>query len=304
MNSVRKFLNAQENVKAYKTELKQQISYAVVARERKWQADLIDMQKFANQNDGVTFLLTIIDIFTKYAFVIPLANKSSMTVSKAFFDLFSNMEEARYSLPLFLQTDNGPEFISKPLKKICHWFNVNQLFSFPYHPLGYIERFNRTLKQKIYNWMISNQRFYGHYISYLPQLVNNYNHSIHSTIKNMPYIAHFCSLNQLRCRKLQQSIYDNMKAKKKKTPSIPNPFKIGDLVHVLSYFNPYIPNKEQYHIKINFNKVKTPKWTTDVFKIIKVTNDDLNPRVIRYTLKDKFGFIFDRKFYHHELQPI
>ena len=114
LNSVRKFLNAQENVRV-KTELKQQVSYAVVARERKWQADLIDMQKF----DGVTFLLTIIDIFTKYAIVIPLSNKSSITVSKAFFDLFSNMEESHYSLPLFLQTDNGPEFISKPLKKIC-----------------------------------------------------------------------------------------------------------------------------------------------------------------------------------------
>ena len=86
LNSVRKFLNAQENVRV-KTELKQQVSYAVVGRERKWQADLIDMQKFANQNDGVTFLLTIIDIFTKYAIVIPLTNKSSMTVSKAFFDL-------------------------------------------------------------------------------------------------------------------------------------------------------------------------------------------------------------------------
>ena len=87
LNSVRKFLNAQENVKAFqrvKTELTQQVSYAVVGRERKWQADLIDMQKFANQNDGVTFLLTIIDIFTKYAIVIPLVNKSSMTVRSIF----------------------------------------------------------------------------------------------------------------------------------------------------------------------------------------------------------------------------
>jgi hypothetical protein len=49
----------------------------VVGRLVKWQMDLVDMQKYSSENDGVRYLLTIVDVFSKYAHVIPLKDKTS-----------------------------------------------------------------------------------------------------------------------------------------------------------------------------------------------------------------------------------
>ena len=42
-------------------------------------ADLVEMQKFAKLNKGYRYLLTCIDIFSKYSWVIPLKDKKGFT---------------------------------------------------------------------------------------------------------------------------------------------------------------------------------------------------------------------------------
>ena len=46
------------------------------------------MRAFSKHNEGVTFLLLVIDIFSKYGWVIPLKNKEGKTVAKAFKTIF------------------------------------------------------------------------------------------------------------------------------------------------------------------------------------------------------------------------
>ena len=41
-----------------------------------WAADLIDMQAFSNDNNGIKYLLTVIDIFSKFVWIIPLKRKT------------------------------------------------------------------------------------------------------------------------------------------------------------------------------------------------------------------------------------
>ena len=41
-----------------------------------WQADLADMQAFASENNGIKYLLTCIDVFSKFAWVVPIKDKS------------------------------------------------------------------------------------------------------------------------------------------------------------------------------------------------------------------------------------
>ena len=72
-----------------------------------WQTDLVDMQSLSNYNDGVKFLLTCIDTFSKYAWVRPLKNKSGQSVTEAF-KLILNEE-----IPLMLQNDKGTEYKKK-----------------------------------------------------------------------------------------------------------------------------------------------------------------------------------------------
>ncbi len=77
-----------------------------------FQADLVDMSAYASQNRGFHFLLTVIDTFSKYAWVVALKNKSGQSVMKAMSTVF---KEGR--IPRNLQTDDGTDFYNKDMKK-------------------------------------------------------------------------------------------------------------------------------------------------------------------------------------------
>jgi transposase InsO family protein len=49
-----------------------------------WSADLVDMSKFAKENKGYKWILTVIDVLSKYAWAVPLKNKKAETVLMAF----------------------------------------------------------------------------------------------------------------------------------------------------------------------------------------------------------------------------
>ena len=67
-----------------------------------WQADLADVALIAKQNDGYRFILTVIDIFSRYAWARPLKTKSGVEVADAFRDIF---QEGR--IPKRIQIRNG-----------------------------------------------------------------------------------------------------------------------------------------------------------------------------------------------------
>ena len=64
---------------------------------QQWQADLVDMSRLKNVNDGTTFILTVIDVFSKLAWCVPLKNKSAASLVG----------------PNTLQTDKGTEFLNR-----------------------------------------------------------------------------------------------------------------------------------------------------------------------------------------------
>ena len=49
-----------------------------------WQIDLVDMKKFSRINKGIKYLLTSIDVFSKYAWVVPIKSKEGKTSLLAF----------------------------------------------------------------------------------------------------------------------------------------------------------------------------------------------------------------------------
>jgi Integrase core domain len=76
-----------------------------------WEADLVDMQEFSNQNSKYRYILTVIDVFSKFAWVQPLINKTSGTIINAFNLIF---KEGRK--PKFIRTDQGTEFKNQYFK--------------------------------------------------------------------------------------------------------------------------------------------------------------------------------------------
>ena len=57
--------------------------------DQQWEADLVDMKEFAKENDNNTFILTVIDSFSKFAFVEPLKQKTAQNVLLAFKKIFT-----------------------------------------------------------------------------------------------------------------------------------------------------------------------------------------------------------------------
>ena len=81
-------------------------------------ADLVEMQKFANLNKGYRYLLTCIDIFSKFAWVIPLKDKKGINVKNALEKIFIERK------PKFLWTDKGKEFYNKQVQDLLNENNI------------------------------------------------------------------------------------------------------------------------------------------------------------------------------------
>lgn len=86
-----------------------------------WLADLVEMIPYADENLNFKYLLTVIDCFSKKAFVKPIKNKTGDAVARAMEKIF--VDENRH--PRFLQTDQGREFFNKPFKTLVKKFNIH-----------------------------------------------------------------------------------------------------------------------------------------------------------------------------------
>jgi len=86
------------------------------------QMDLVDLLSFAEHNDGYSYILTMVDVFSRYVWVIPLKDKEGSTINKKLVRHFS-----MFGPPMELQSDNGSEFITRVLKKTCETLKVSFL---------------------------------------------------------------------------------------------------------------------------------------------------------------------------------
>ena len=170
-------------------------------------ADLVEMQKFAKLNKGYRYLLTCIDIFSKFAWVISLKDKRGITIKNALEKIFKERK------PKFLWTDRGTEFYNKQVQDLLNENNI-KLYSTNNSEIksSVIERFNRTFKNMMYKkfTQYNNTIFYN----ILDELVNNYNNKYHSTIKMTPIEG---------SKKINEKNIYNFEITKK-----PGKFKIGD----------------------------------------------------------------------------
>ena len=90
---------------------------------QQWQADLVDMSRLKAANDGTTFLLTVIDVFSKRAWRIPLKSKSAASLVAAFRQLLNDVNNN--NRPTTLQTDKGSEFLNRPLQRLLKEYDVH-----------------------------------------------------------------------------------------------------------------------------------------------------------------------------------
>lgn len=152
----------------------------VYYKRYQFQIDLIETAHLAESNDNFKYLLTVIDIFTRHAFVEPMKNKTASEFLKAFKEI---MKRAK-TFPKKILADRGSEIKNKLFKNYCKENNVDLLHSDNFIHAPFIERFNRTLKSLMYKYMTANDT--DRFIDVLQLLVKTYNTRKHRMIGMTP----------------------------------------------------------------------------------------------------------------------
>ena len=125
--------------------------YVVHDIDEQWQADLADVCLLARRNRGYHFILTVIDLFSRYAWARPLKSKRGSEVASAFKSIF---REGR--IPQRIQTDQGKEFENQHVRRLFAKHNI-ELFSVKSaYKAAVVERFNRTLKTRPWRHLPAN----------------------------------------------------------------------------------------------------------------------------------------------------
>ena len=228
-----------------------------------WGADFADMQLLSKFNKGIKYLLCVIDLFSKYAFVIPLKDKKGFSIANAFQSILDKSKRK----PNKIWVDKGSEFYNASFKK---WLQDNKIIMYSANNEGksvVAERFIRTLKSKLYKYMTSISK--NVYIDKLNAIVNKYNNTYHTMIKMKPIDAK-----------------DNTYINTSKKINYKNPkFKVGDYVRISKYKN-------------IFAKAYMLNWSEEVFVVDKIKS--IVPWT--YVINDLNGEEITGTFYENELQ--
>jgi len=94
-------------------------------------------------SEGYRYILTTIDMCTRFLEAVPLKDISASTVAEALLEIFS-----RVGLPYKIHSDRGSQFMSEMICEVYRLLDVKQSTTTPYHAMGngVIENFNKTIK--------------------------------------------------------------------------------------------------------------------------------------------------------------
>ena len=210
-----------------------------------WRVDLADAKLLSKQN--IKYLLCVIDLFSKYAFVVPLKDKKGFSVTNAFNKIIKQSGRK----PSKIWIDQGSEFYNHVFKRFLSNNNIIMYSTYNEGKSVVVERFIRTLKNKLYKHMTATGK--NVYYVVLDDVVNEYNNTKHSTIK----------------MKLIDVGDDNKRVYIDEHNEKDSRFKISERVRISK-------------LKNIFAKGYTPNWSKEIFIVDKI--NDTVPYT--YNLKD------------------
>jgi hypothetical protein len=230
---------------------------------------LCDVTNIKKHNDGYTFLLTCIDCFNRYAWVKPIKNKSGLEIVRVFREIFKESVCKR------LQTDKGKEFLNKHVNKLLEKHNIELWTTNSEMKAALVERFNRTMKTRMYKYFTANNT--RRYADILDDLVLGYNNTTHSSIGMAP--SNVTHRHEVAIRQKLYGFNRNVKNYK---------YEVNDHVRISK-------------ARRTFKKGYLTNWTEEVFTIDSRHGDGSEPV---YRIKDLNGEVIEGKFYEKELQKI
>jgi|SRR5277367_1299665 len=236
-----------------------------------WGADLADMSKYANENDGYRYILVTIDVVSKFVNAVPIKRKTTEQMISAFEKIFD-----KGRIPTKIHTDLGLEFVSHKMSAFFKEYDVITYSTFNFSIKSSVaERALKTLKNIMHKMFTytGNHR----YVENLPKIVSAYNDNYHSSIKMTP--------NEASKPKNAKKVYGNLYPPQQ--PIKASDLEVNDHVRILRTMQ-------------TFDKGYEKKWTEEIFTIYRVYPTP----IIVYGLKDLNGEKIVGKFYRQEVQKV
>ena len=222
------------------------------------------MQAFSKFNRGIKYLLTVIDVFSKYRYLVPLKHKTGKSVASALKTIFKERQ------PEKMWVDKSKEFYNKDVKELIELYSTENE-----EKSSVVERWIRTMKERMWKYFTDNNT--NHYVDILPDLVKDYNNTRHSSIKMTPVDA--------SKKKNELTVWRNLYPDHLEICDIKPKFSVGDKVRI---------SKK----KKTFEKGYTTRWTEEIFTIVEVKHTS----PVTYKIADLNGEEIKGSFYEPELQ--
>ena len=244
-------------------------SYKTSGLNELWQMDLLEMIPFARINKGYKYILTCIDVFSRYARALPLKSKKGEDVAQAVNKMFKEVK------PRAVQTDLGKEFYNSQVKKVFKANSVKLYSVYSQFKAALVERFNRTLREKLTKLAthLGNKVWYKS----LNALIESYNASPHSAIFKWKPVD---------VTPKTESLLWELKNESRDTKKTSATIKLHDYVR--------ISRTKGTFQKRNFDQ----NWSDEVFRVVGI---DTSQMPIMYILEDHGGQVIQGKFYKQEL---
>jgi Integrase core domain len=208
-----------------------------------WQMDLLDVTNYGKQNSGYNWILTLLDVYSRYAMLFPLKKKSEVPT-----DLSKLLQVTR---PENITSDNDTVFKSHETQNILKKYGIKHYFAAKgdHRVLGLIDRFHRTFRRKMILYMASNHTL--RWIDALDELIKDYNETPHMTLRKNDSLV---SPEQVYLGKVKPRYWYQYNLVK--FDNIPN---LDDYVRILLELG-------------HFDKrTTTQRWSTEVYQVIGIT---------------------------------
>lgn len=252
-----------------------------------FEMDLLSLAKFQDSNDGHTFVLAVIDVFSRHAWFRALKNKTPKSVIVELKDIFS---EGR--IPRRMRSDRGSEFTAAETKNYFKSIGVHQMFTSNEKQANYVERLIKTLKSRIMRYLRHNKT--DRYVDVLQDFADSYNNTSHRSINMKP-----SDVNSSNEKMLWWKLYKPKRpyTGRKNRPKIQKfKLKTGDLVRI-SY------------VRKSFQREYDNRWSGEIFKVVgrvhrNVRGNGNGNYPPLYKLTDYAGEEVTGTFYEFELQKV
>jgi transposase InsO family protein len=239
-----------------------------------FEADLIDMTNYSKYNRPYNYILTVIDVFSRFAWTKILKSKSGDDVTNAFAEI---LDEGRVCS--ILRTDQGREFLNKKFTDMLKHHKIEHRIAYGQHKANYVERFNRTFEDKLFKYFYENRTF--DYRNVFDKITTSYNDTVHSSIGMAP-----SKVNRHNSYELYQKIYIPILNKRATTP-VTFAFEVGTPVRISIARTP-------------FSRGYNQQFTEEIFKIKR----RIPSHPPRYRLEDLSQEIIRGSYYEQELQKV